>query len=153
MPEDARVLYLDLDTLIVGGLDEIASYDGEHARLGPFFANVKPEFSGPQSGVMAWRGGFGEHIWQTYVNVGFPDLPGGDQKFLNQVQPACDLWQEMFPGAVVSFKGTGGAEPKGETKIVCFHGKPRPHEVMIGWAPGAWRKKNAYQTAFACECQ
>src|SRR5688572_3708269 len=54
-----RIFYLDLDTLICGSLDEIAAYDGEHARLAPFFSGLRPEFAGPQSGVMAWRGGYG----------------------------------------------------------------------------------------------
>jgi hypothetical protein len=35
-----RIVYLDLDTLICGSLDEIASYDGEHARMAPFFRNL-----------------------------------------------------------------------------------------------------------------
>jgi len=137
-PDGARVLYLDLDTLITGSLDEIAAYAGEFAMLGPFFDNVSPMFAGPQSGVMGWGAGFGGHIWQTYVNTDYPDLPGGDQAFLRHVHPSPDLWQNLFPGQVVSFKALGAAEPHADTRIVCFHGLPRPHEATQGWVLRAW---------------
>lgn len=136
-PEGARVLYLDLDTLITGSLDDIARYDGRFAMLGQFFDNVSPIFAGPQSGVMAWEAGFGEHIWQTYVNADYPDLPGGDQAFIRQVlMSPPDLWQERHPGRIVSFKQVGGLVPDGAA-IACFHGKPAMHEVFPnanGWS-------------------
>lgn len=138
MPEDARVLYLDLDTVITGSLDTIATYKGDHARLAPFFRNVNAEYAGPQSGVMLWRGGSGEHIWETYVNTDYPDLPGGDQKFLNYVQPDCDLLQDLYPGRIVSYKQNEGTEPDANVALVCFHGIPRPHEVTSGWVSQFW---------------
>ena len=129
-----RVLCLDLDTLICGSLDEIAAYDGVHARLAPFFSNLRPEFAGPQSGVMAWRGGFGARIWEAYEMTGYPqNLKGGDQYFLNKIVPCPDLWQEMYPGKIGSFKGEGGIIPP-ERSILCFHGLPRMHHVFPdGW--------------------
>jgi FkbM family methyltransferase len=129
-----RIVYLDLDTLITGSLDEIAAYDGEHARLAPFFSGLRPEFAGPQSGVMAWRGGYGAKIWATYDMTGRPqNLKGGDQYFLNKIAPCPDLWQQMFPGKFGSFKGEGGIiQP--ERSILCFHGLPRMHQVFPdGW--------------------
>lgn len=133
MPEDARVLYFDIDTLIKGSIDDIAAYDGQHARLGPFFDNVTPVYGGPQSGVMAWPGGWGEHIWQTYVNTGFPTLPGGDQKFLNHVEPEPDILQAIYPSKIVSFRREGGLIPA-EASIVCFHGLPTMRQVFPdGW--------------------
>jgi FkbM family methyltransferase len=133
-PDGARILYLDLDTLITGCLDDIASYDGEFAMLAQFFNNVSPIFAGPQSGVMVWRAGFGEHIWQTYVNTDYPDLPGGDQAFLRHVHPNPDLLQDLYPGAVVSFKQVGGIVPA-QAAIACFHGQPHVHQVFPdGWA-------------------
>lgn len=133
MPEDARVLYFDIDTLIKGSIDDIAAYDGQHARLGPFFDNVTPVYGGPQSGVMAWPGGWGEHIWQTYVNTEFPTLPGGDQKFLNHVEPHPDILQAIYPGKIVSFRREGGLIPA-EASVVCFHGVPTMRQVFPdGW--------------------
>lgn len=136
--EGERVLYLDLDTLICGSLDDIASYDGTHARLAPFFHGLRPEFAGPQSGVMAWQGGFGAHIWKAYEVTGKPqNLVGGDQYFLNKIHPKPDLWQELFPGQIGSFKGEGGIiQP--ERRILCFHGLPRMHQVF----PDGWAEKH-----------
>jgi FkbM family methyltransferase len=131
--ESDRILYFDLDTLITGNIGDIAAYDGEHARLAPFFANVQEKFAGPQSGVMAWRGGFGAHIWKAFELTGFPDLPGGDQRFLNKIAPKPDLLQTLYPGKIVSFKGCGGVIPEG-VSIACFHGLPYMHQVWPqGW--------------------
>lgn len=132
-----RVLFLDLDTLIVGPLDGFAGYRGEFAMLGPFFKNLNPIFAGAQSGVMAWRGGFGSEIWSAFEAQGFPNFPGGDQAFINSLGLSPDLWQEMLPGEVVSFKGSGGRKLPG-ANVICFHGLPRPHQVG-GWVQDHWK--------------
>lgn len=135
---DDRILYLDLDTLITGRLDEIASYDGEFAILADFFKPTHGPFSGLQSGVMSWRGGFGAHIWEAFEKAGFPAGDGGDQEFIRAVHPHADLWQSMFPGLFVSYKGTGGSVPE-KASVCCFHGEPRPHDVTKGWVPKVWK--------------
>lgn len=132
-----RVVYLDLDTLISGDIDWLARYRGEFAMLSQFFANVRAQWAGPQSGVMAWRGGFGAEIWRAFEERGFPDLPGGDQAFINSVIGKSDLLQSIYPGEIVSYKGGGGEQPK-RASVVCFHGLPRPHEVSQGWVPQMW---------------
>lgn len=131
-----RVLFLDLDTVITGSLDRIAAYDGEFAMLGPFFANVSAIFAGNQSGVMAWRGGFGAPIWETFEAQGYPEIPGGDQAFINALKLNPDCLQDKFPGAIMSFKAEGGRAPADES-IVCFHGLPRPHQCN-GWVKDYW---------------
>lgn len=136
---DDRVVYLDLDTLITGRLDEIVSYDGEFAIMDDLFRPTEDSiFGGWQSGVMAWRGGFGAHIWDRFVAAGYPDVPGGDQAWIRQCQPSADLLQSLYPGRIVSYKANAGAiHPT--ASIVCFHGHPRPHEVLTGWVPMVWK--------------
>ncbi len=61
----------------------------------------------------------------------------GDQDFLNAHGPKWQLWQELFPGHVASYKmnlltGTdnrGGELRPEEIRVLCYHGQPRPWQV------------------------
>lgn len=132
-PKGDRALFLDLDTLITGRLDEIAAYDGPFAILRDFY---RP--NGLQSAVMAWRAGDCTEIWNSFVAAGCPmDDPGGDQVWIEgtQLRTARRL-QDAFPGLFVSYKQIKG--PPDKASVVVFHGRPRPHEVD-GWVAEVWR--------------
>lgn len=124
-----RVIFFDLDTIIVGPLDEIAAYKGEFAMLRDL---TMP--SRKASGVMAWRGGVHSSIWSEWVADGKPKMPMGDQEYIEQhmVGERVDCLQDIVKG-IYSYKvSCKKALPKDAT-IVCFHGKPRPHEVKHDW--------------------
>ncbi len=132
-----RVLYIDLDTIIAGSLDEIAAYAGEFAMLEDLvFPNQLA------SGVMAWRGGFGAEIWQSYARAGYPshDL-AGDQGWIMHALKAgktqADCLQDLYPGQIVSYKLSGGVLSP-FARVLAFHGRPRPHEISDGWVPHFW---------------
>lgn len=131
-----RILYLDLDKLICGRLDKIVKYDGKFAILRDFY---RP--NSMQSAVMMWPAGFGKGIWNEYVWAGYPEVPGGDQAWIESHLVAgaviVDYLQDIFPNTFVSYKKSGGKIPKGS--VVCFHGDPRPHEVTTGWVPEVWK--------------
>ncbi len=132
-PDGDRVLFLDLDTVITGRLDEIATYDGPFAILRDFY---RPD--GLQSAVMAWTAGEASEIWTSFDAAGRPmDDPGGDQAWIERthLQSAVRL-QDVFPDLFVSYKLTKGIPTK--ASVVVFHGQPRPHEVA-GWVPEVWR--------------
>lgn len=131
-----RVLYLDLDTLITGRLDEIASYDPQDGFviLDDFWRAGRL-----QSAVMAWRAGEHEHLWSKWLAQGMPQTPGGDQEWIEQnLCSPVKCWQSLFPGLFVSYKATEGRAPT-KASVVCFHGLPRPHEVDSGWVPAVWK--------------
>jgi hypothetical protein len=132
-----RCLYLDLDTLILGDLTQLAAYSG------PFAALRDPYF--PQhlnSAMMAWEAGAMDHIWTRWEAGGKPQFDRrGDQFWIETMQPDVDYWQEMFPGQIVSFKAHCrklGKIPD-DARICLFHGKPRPHEVEDAWIAKRWR--------------
>lgn len=135
-PAGDRVLFMDLDTLITGPIDKLASYEGDFAILRDFY---RP--NGFQSSVMAWKAGEQTEIWESFERAGCPmDNPGGDQAWIER--HACKgrvrLWQTLFPGMFVSYKQTEGIPS--EASVVVFHGRPRPHEVTDGWVPKVWRE-------------
>lgn len=124
-PEGEQVLYFDLDTIITGDLTDIAEYRGKFAMLRDFY------FKGNlNSGLMSWQAGTLDHIWRTWDRCGRPEfIPGGDQHWIESVQPVADLWQEMLPGQIVSYKADCKNGIPDNARVCCFHGQPRPHEV------------------------
>lgn len=138
-----RVVYFDLDTLIIGPIDDIMAYDGEFAILRDFY---RPQGWG--SGVMAWRGGFGAGIWESWARSGRPDMVGGDQAWIEMCLYGngalkIDLWQALFPGAFCSYKADCRPFPPAAARIVCFHGEPKPHDCGRAWVRDIWQEGDA----------
>ena len=132
-PYGDRILFFDLDTLVVGTLDDVVQYQGDFAMLRDFY---RPQHM--QSSVMAWRSGFGTHIWDEYLNAGMPTHdPLGDQNWIEGLTEP-DVLQDLFPGAFVSYKVHCKPYPPRGARIIVFHGKPRPHEVE-GWVADTWK--------------
>ena len=132
-----RVLYFDLDTAITGPLDAIAGYRGTFAILRDAY---RPD--GLQSSVMAWQAGWElSVIWSNWIDEGKPDIPGGDQAWIERCCNGwqSDLWQERFPGVFRSYKLECRTQIPRGTSVVFFHGHPRPHEVITGWVPHVWK--------------
>lgn len=136
-----RVIFLDLDTLIVGSLNDLANYDGEFATLNDFY---RPERVGPA--VMLWRaGGKASAIWDAWEAAGKPRNPMGDLWWINQLDGGrfaaeADKLQALYPRQFVSFKAhCHPLMPKG-AKVVCFHGQPRPHNCTAEWVQHVWKE-------------
>lgn len=127
-----RVIFFDLDTIIVGALDDIVKYRGNFALLRDF---LRPDGSG--SGVMLWRAGYATWLWDNFEALGFPEIEGGDQAWIEQNIDA-DLLQQLYPQAFVSYKvHCQEIFPRG-AKVVCFHGEPKPHNAG-GWVDNVWK--------------
>lgn len=139
-----RVVYLDLDTLIIGKLDDLVAYDGQFGTLEDFYY---PERLGPA--VISWQAGsYAASIWEEWVAEGMPKNRMGDLWWLNNLDQGrfakrADRLQRLIPGMFASFKRDCAPYPPKGTKVVCFHGRPRPHEaaereewVAMGWKVG-----------------
>jgi hypothetical protein len=121
-----RILFSDLDAVVIGDLTDIASYRGKFAAIRDFYNHTHI-----QSALMAWEAGALDSIWHAWDSGGRPQFDArGDQAFIEAMQPEADYWQDMLPGQVVSFKDCrrlGGIMPN--ARMICFHGQPRPHEA------------------------
>lgn len=118
-------LYADLDTLIVG---EIPKPLGLTMHRG-FYRN---EIG--QSGFMYVTANAAEHAWREWIRDPEGNMARfrGDGDFLRAVWGTTRFWQDDYPGKVVSFKvHCKGGVPEGAA-VICYHGRPRPHET--GWA-------------------
>lgn len=125
-----QAFYLDLDTTLVGDISALVSYRHVFTMLRDL---GKPTI--PASGLMAWTGNY-SGIAKTFAKnpaayMNHCNVPNrwGDQGFIAQhINP--EFFQDIFADAVASYKyevKAFGLNPK--TKVVCFHGKPRPWDV------------------------
>jgi len=136
------VLYVDLDTLPVGDLSQIAGYRGPLAMLSDFY---KP--SRAQSGVMAFTPGpVTEGLWEMWIANTAMQIHRyrGDGEWLH-AHCGPDRLQELFPGQIVSLKThckppKAKGPPKG-ARLVCLHGRPRPNSPKAGWAYDLWKER------------
>lgn len=128
------VLYFDLDTIVVGSLDEIA-FGHRFTVLENFW---RPDRIG--SGMMAWDCDL-SRIYTIFRGnpVRFMDQyrtpeNWGDQAFIKDHTPVePERWQKKFPGKVVSYKRhvvEAGRVPAGAA-VVCYHGQPRPWHTPL----------------------
>ena len=135
-----QVVFMDLDTVIVGNLDEIAGYSGKFATLRDFY---HPQQVGPA--IIAWTAGeYTATIWDEWVSCGKPTTGHGDLWWINQLDQGhfahnCDKLQDLFPGSFVSYKVHCGKYPPKGAKVVCFHGQPRPHDAPDAWVQDTWK--------------
>lgn len=143
--QNNQIFYFDLDTVITGDLDEIFEYTGDFIILRDFYRK-----EGFGSGLMAWRPDAVHHMWKNYTRGS--KYKGGDQGWPEMQYPTADIWQEVYPEKVISYKvhirGKGiQRNPRftnlpgtlDTASIVCFHGKPLPHMVNEPWMIEHWK--------------
>lgn len=120
-----NVFYLDLDTIITGEIFDMVERSYDFAMLEDFGKTKTLA-----SGVMAW--GEAEDIYLNFMLTPNEIMNNmrGDQDYIAATRPDAEKMQEIFPRRIHSYKIHGLRET---TSILCFHGKPRPHEV--NWCP------------------
>ena len=118
-------VFVDLDTVIVGNLNELFSYEGELCVLRDLDHQLHYG-----SGLLAFRAEAVGCIWDEFVRRGCPIMEEGDQELIEVAFPDADFFQDRCPGQVVSYKlhcRKNGVPPY--ARVICFHGPPRPHEI------------------------
>lgn len=135
-----RVIFMDLDTVIIGELDSLLGYTGNFATLRDFYF---PQQIGPA--IISWEvSDFSESIYEDWKSSGHPTTGHGDLWWLNNIDQGrfareCDKLQNLFPGMFVSFKANCHPYPPVGAKVVCFHGQPRPHNCDAEWVKMMWK--------------
>lgn len=126
-------LLMDLDTSVVGPLDDIAARR-ELTVLSDFYRPAAIQSSlmmvTPEAAAVAWDAFSADparHMAECVTRARW-----GDQGFLEGVWGRdIDRWQDAFPGQVVSWKVDCRRGVPSGARVVVFHGKPRPWAV--GW--------------------
>jgi len=145
---DQPVVYLDLDTLICGPLDDLFAVAASHefTALTDFYRGE----GGIGSGVMGWRDQRRvSHLFEEFSDdpIGWQKRIGtrGDQGFIeeNMDLGAITRWQAAVPDQIVSYKVhcRNGIPP--DARVVCLHGRPKfadmraDDPVRLAWEQAA----------------
>ncbi|HEX6924342.1 MAG TPA: hypothetical protein VF167_02880 [Longimicrobiaceae bacterium] len=128
-----RLVYIDLDSVVVGDLSDLAAYSGHFAMLSDFFHPERPA-----SGVMAWEADCDEarRVWEAFMadTALAMRIRGGDQAFIRAVMgDGVARLQDAVPG-IVSYKVHCKEGVPPDARLVCFHGRPRPWDTEL-WQP------------------
>lgn len=133
--EAERILYFDLDTVITGDLSDISSQT-KFTMIRGFRNNPTGKRRG--SGLMMLTDR--EPVWNAWIKRPNTEAMRGDQDF---IRPFCEqVWQDVVPDQVVSFKHDVNPIDRlpDNARVVCFHGKPRPHQLSEShWMRDYWR--------------
>jgi hypothetical protein len=135
-----RFLFIDLSSVIVGSLDEIASYASGVCVTEDFY------HGGPSQSVLSYTPKALRHVWDRWIADPDHWMKKGNSMepphFRDQVLMShltdLDYWQNLYPGQVVSFKRDCEHGVPDNARIVKFHGRPKPHEVNKGWVKQVW---------------
>ena len=129
-----RVVFFDLDTLVINAIDRVLFYGGEFAILRDFY---RP--NGLQSSVMLWEAGKLNHFWTEFEKQEFPNIEGGDQAFIESLNPEVDILQVLFPGKFASYKVNCINGPSPDNSVIVFHGEPKPDNCDSEWVNRIWK--------------
>ena len=127
---DGRVIYFDIDTIIVRNIDKLMDYAGDVAMLHCW----KHEWKWA-SGIMAWNIPLPCVLPTPDERARIEVAPKrGDQKFISmklaRAGHEIDRVRDIVNAISYRWHVKGKGVPE-DADIVCFHGGPRPHE--IGW--------------------
>ena len=147
---NGRVMLMDLDMVVTGSLNEIASYDGEIAARAAFRTREAVWIPDGDMTILNLTSSRQRQIWK-YITNSISKIEsrtqGAERKFYKQfytkIFPQIDFIQELFPEQLQSYKQDGvrtSGLPK-NARIVSFHGRPKPHQVADKWVLKYWNQK------------
>lgn len=125
------VIYFDLDTIIVDNIEKLTTYKGNLALLNDFNNDTLA------TGLMIWKAEKNYQIWEKYEKMNYPKYFNGDGQFFNDNYEA-DKINSFFKG-IYSFKNHCLNDIPKDARIICFHGKPKNHEVRNHEIYKYWR--------------
>ncbi|CAN0312267.1 unnamed protein product [Pylaiella littoralis] len=154
-----RVLYLDLDTVVVGSLGDVAGYSGTFAALSVegMVNELRP--TGLNSSVMSWdasREAPTVRAVHGLLKEAYAVITSCVHKldhWLEMTVPGVTTLQRAFPGQIVEYNSMRAAVAKDsagsdgnhllllprDARVICFPLEPKPHRVKEEWLQLLWR--------------
>lgn len=133
-----RFLFIDLSSVIVGSLDEMAAVEG-------VCVTKDFQYDCPSQSILMFPAGSCRDVWEKFIADPDRWIAEGSKmeppNFHDQILMSdMDLpyWQDILPGQVVSFKKDCAEGVPDAARIVKFHGKPKPHDIESGWVKDVW---------------
>lgn len=124
-----RILYLDLDVIVINSLDELASSNDMFCMIENFGPNKG--HAAHNSSVMLWFPTPATHNIFTQFSPDVMRELHGDQCWIWRVM-GDDIIRDFHRHQCVSYKYEKHPQWRhrtNDTSVVVFHGKPKPHEI------------------------
>lgn len=139
-----RMIYLDLDTVIAGSLEPLASLAVEFGICGSFTRAAGNTYWPCRYGscVMVMAPGFGGHIadaWKRDRETLMREAGRyGDQLVIENLHPFATILQDVLPdGYFLGYRNLTHERPDG-CALVIFAGQSKPHNCDEEWIKAAW---------------
>jgi len=132
-----QVLYLDLDTVIVGSLEPLLEFGSlPFIGLRAFNPLKSSIISYMGSAILTWKtNGSFDFLYNEFDFQEHSSEFTGDQDYISAMLYRRKIklahWQVLVPG-IYSYKRhiRKGTKLKDDPRIICFHGNPRPHTLI-----------------------
>jgi hypothetical protein len=142
--QNAKVIYLDLDTIIVGDLGPLTSVSGEFAICENFTRLItNPAYPCKyNSSVMVIGRGMGSFVWNGFSRrrelLMMTHARYGDQACIEELYPSAPFLQRLVPkGFFVNYRNLTNQPPK-QAAVINFGGNNKPDNCPIPWVQEAW---------------
>jgi len=124
-----RILFLDLDTIITGSLNEMLTYNAD-------FVMKANEYSiGFSTTAFLLKVGSRPELWDQFT----PDIAGrlrGDQDWAGLMAPDAETWPLDW---CVDYRLKAAQTIPENAKLVCFGDTPNPADYPVPWVQEHWR--------------
>jgi hypothetical protein len=137
---EGRMLYIDLDTVITGSLDDLAQYAGAYAVMGTGDLECEKAKDGYNTSIIAWHSEFGKEIYLVLKKYYVQTV-----KFIcrfdfwtEMMVTNADIVQELFPGQFLDYLTYCKETVPEGCRMVCFPRDPKPHEYPSEWIRDLW---------------
>lgn len=140
--DSKRIVYFDLDTVILKNIDDALLFQHDFSTLYPW--NEKNRKDGLcASGIMAWKNNDSfSFIFDQFNTDKIKKYPRGDQEYISEIlkkkRKKPEFFQSLFSG-IYSYKRNCKKQLPKDARIVCFHGKPRLHQINEKWIEENWK--------------
>jgi 2-polyprenyl-3-methyl-5-hydroxy-6-metoxy-1,4-benzoquinol methylase len=137
-----RAIYFDLDSIILANIDDLLEIRQEFVALKPW--NKRNQKNGLcASGMMAWENNNTfSFLYNQFSVKDTHRFPVGDQEYIskmlaeNEKKPV--FFQDIYKGIFSYKRNFRRGLPPIDAKVICFHGKPRLHNIRDKWVVDNW---------------
>lgn len=134
-----RTIMIDLDSVIVGNLDEMFSFDGDWCGISPLGTRPTNNRGG---GLVSFDQDKFHWLYddmEANVDQYTKDYRGNERFVYELFFSETPGWQALYPGYLQSYKWGIRKDISPELKFIAFHGNPRPHEVDDAIIVANWK--------------
>ncbi len=124
-----RILFLDLDTVITGSLDEMLTYNAD------FVVKANEYSIGFSTTAFLLKVGSRPELWEEFT----PDIASrlrGDQDWAGLMAPDAETWPLDW---CVDYRLKAAQNIPENAKLVCFGDTPNPADYPAPWVQEYWR--------------